>query len=118
MIQPRTVSSAVYLNANNSGLQFITNATSSGASRAKNNTASHFTDSFSDASSNLEEVRVAIVASPEKSVQRACGPHTKLTRDDLVVILDSNTVHGGSIHVYNLIMRKLFSHFYILYITM
>jgi hypothetical protein len=105
MIQPRTVSSAVHLNANSMGLQFLTNpiadpttaaaATTSAKSNQEQNQG-YFADSFSDSSSFLEEVRVADVANPDKSAPRMHGPPMKLARDDLVVVLDSNSVHAGN----------------------
>lgn len=95
MIQPRAVSSAVYVKTNNSGIQFITHAGPQNTTSTKNSNENYFSDTHSDSSSYLEEVRVAIVANPDKSASKCQGPRMRLTRDDLVVILDSNIAHEG-----------------------
>lgn len=89
MIQPRTAASAAHLNANSEGLQFKNVDTTL---HACHGLGSSSTDYSSTAS--LEEVRVAVVDS-DRALSRSYGPPSKLNRDDLVVILDSNSIVGG-----------------------
>ena len=88
LIQPRTVASVMKLDANSSSVH-------KSGGKDINHASSTYSTAPSSASSYLEEVRVAVVSNPNLNTSKYNG-NEKLSRDDLVVVLDSMIVHGGN----------------------